>query len=165
MIYVLVIAVCVVLNGCLSAFEMGLVTVKRSSLKLLIENGSKSAIPILNMRQRLEHTLSIVQVGITVVAIISGAMMGWISTDWGRGLFYRLGIPSDWAEMVSVVVFTLIVTYFTVVFGELVPKSIATRYPSRTVFFLAPAFTVLNYFFSPLPANVYYECLPRCNQK
>ena len=145
-----VLCLCVLVNSCLSAFEMGLVTVRQSSLKLLIDNGSRAAVSALRMRQRLEHTLSIIQVGITVVAITSGAVMGWLASEWGQPFFEWLGVSKKWSEIVSLLSFTFVVTYITVVFGELLPKSIAARYPSRIVFFFVSAIRVLDKLFSPL---------------
>lgn len=151
MIQIAVILVCIVLNACLSAFEMGLVSVKRASLRLLAEKGSKTAQEILTMRQSLEKTLSTIQVGITIAAIISGAMVGKLAETWGAPwLHHTWGLRPDLAEYGAIVFLVGLTTYLTVVFAELVPKSIAAKHPSRVSFLFSKAILTLNFIFSPV---------------
>ena len=150
MILILVILVCTLINACLSAFEMGLVSIKQASLKLLIDKGSKQARELMGMRENLESTLSTIQVGITIVAIISGTIAGKLTDLYGSPYLLSLGISDTLAEPISMSVFVVLTTFITVVFGELVPKSIATKYPMLVTFFFAKAIRAANIAFLPL---------------
>ena len=150
MIYILVVVVCTLINACLSAFEMGLVSIKQASLKLLIDKGSKQASKLMNMRENLESTLSTIQVGITIVAIISGTIAGKLTDLYGSPYLQSVGISDTLAEPISMSILVVLTTFITVVFGELVPKSIATKYPMNVSFFFAKAIRAANVAFLPL---------------
>ena len=136
MIEILVVIICIFINAILSAFEMGLVTVKRSSLLHLKNQGSKKATSLLEMRDNLEKTLSSVQVGITIVAIISGSMAGKFAESYGISFVEGFGVSKEVAEPIAITSLIIIVTYLTVVFGELVPKTLAVQFPvGITLFF------------------------------
>lgn len=150
MILIIVVLICTLINACLSAFEMGLVSIKRASLRLLIDKGSKQAKQLMGMRENLEGTLSTIQVGITIVAIISGTIAGKLTDLYGSPFFKSLGVADSLAEPISMTVFVVLTTFITVVFGELVPKSIATKYPMNVSFFFAKAIRAGNIAFLPL---------------
>ncbi|MEZ4744353.1 MAG: CNNM domain-containing protein [Bdellovibrionota bacterium] len=150
MVYIVIIGCCITLNACLSAFEMGLVSIKRASLKLLVDKGSKQAVELQQMRDNLERTLSTIQVGITIVAIISGVMAGELTEQYGGPLLIALGIRPSWAGPMSTTMFVVLVTFVTVVFGELIPKSIAAKYPINVAFFFLKLIKALNVSFLPL---------------
>ena len=69
MVEISVILVCILINGVFSGFEMGLVTVKRSSLQHLHAKGSTKAAALLKMREELEKTLSTIQIGIMLLPL------------------------------------------------------------------------------------------------
>ncbi|MFK7825478.1 MAG: hemolysin family protein [Oligoflexales bacterium] len=150
MIYILVVMICTLINACLSAFEMGLVSIKQASLKLLIDKGSKQATKLMDMRDNLESTLSTIQVGITIVAIISGTIAGKLTDLYGSPYLISIGVSDTLAEPLSMSIFVVLTTFITVVFGELVPKSIATKYPMNVSFFFAKAIRTANTAFLPL---------------
>ncbi|NRA44422.1 MAG: DUF21 domain-containing protein [Oligoflexales bacterium] len=150
MILVMVVVVCTLINACLSAFEMGLVSIRQASLKLLIDKGSKQASKLMDMRENLESTLSTIQVGITIVAIISGTIAGKMTDLYGSPYLLSLGVNESIAEPLSMSIFVVLTTFITVVFGELVPKSIATKYPLLVSFFFAKAIRAANIAFLPL---------------
>lgn len=151
----IVIAVCLVLNGMFAAFEMAFVSVSRPELRRLAASGNKAARRLLSRRENPERTLSIIQIGITLVAALSAAVGGVGAAEsiqpW---LMFEFGWTERVAEFISVLLVVVPITYLTVVVGELVPKSIALRSPvkiamqgARVLFIadraLAPAVTAL----------------------
>lgn len=127
---IVVIAICLVLNGFLSSFEMAFVTVTRPQLRQLAKTGLDSAKKLLAQRENPERALSIVQIGITLVGMVSAAVGGAGAEETFSPYFQRkFDISDSAAEAISIAIVVLPLTYLSVVMGELVPKSIALRHP------------------------------------
>jgi putative hemolysin len=94
--------------------------------------------------------LSTVQIGITLVGVLSGAFsgatLGLRLAEW----FAQLGLPTGVAEAVGVGLVVTVITYFSLVIGELVPKQIALRNPEKIAVRVAPAMTALARVASPV---------------
>ncbi len=131
-IELLIIAACLVLNGLLAAVEMAFVSIGKPLLRQLAGRGDREAQKILFLREAPERTLSVIQIGITLVASVSAAVGGASAYESIGPIFrekFGLTRPlSDIAAMVSVV---LPLTYLNVLLGELVPKTLALRHPLR----------------------------------
>ncbi|OFZ20255.1 MAG: hypothetical protein A2X94_15385 [Bdellovibrionales bacterium GWB1_55_8] len=126
----LIVAICLVLNGLLSAFEMAFVSVSRNELKKAVKTGSKNAQSILIRRDNPERTLSVIQIGITLVGAVAAAVAGVGAAETIQPFFMTQWHMREWsAELLSIVLIVLPLTYFSVVLGELVPKSLALRAP------------------------------------
>lgn len=154
---VLVILACLALNALLAAYEMAFVSVPRPELRRLAKAGTKDAARILLLRENPERTLSIIQVGITLVGAISSAVGGAGASETIEPLFVeKLGLTANSAEFLSILLVVIPITYLSVVIGELVPKSLALKNPvkitlsgARWLFiadrFLAPAVALLEW--------------------
>jgi putative hemolysin len=94
--------------------------------------------------------LSTVQIGITLVGVLSGAFsgatLGLRLAEW----FANVGLPSGIAEAVGVGLVVAVITYFSLVIGELVPKQIALRNPEKIAVRVAPAMTAIAKIASPV---------------
>ena len=132
MIQLLIIATCLLLNAILSCIEMAFVTVSKAHIKKLSEMGNGAAKRVLLLKSNPERTLSVLQVGITLVGAISAAITG-ISADQHLTPYFMnsLSLSREWSNFLSIAVIALPLTYLSVVIGELVPKSIALRFPLR----------------------------------
>lgn len=127
---IVVIALCLVLNGLFSCFEMAFVTVTRPQLRQLARKGLESAKHLLVQRENPERALSIIQIGITMVGMISAAVGGaGAEESFAPIIEQRFGVSENVAEGLSILIVVLPLTYLSVVLGELVPKSIALRNP------------------------------------
>lgn len=126
----IVVAVCLLLNALVACFEMAFVTVSKPELRALAKKGSGAAKTLLSQRENPERTLSVVQIGITMVGMISAAV-GGAGAEEALAPFFenRLGLSENMAEAMAIGCVVLPLTYFSVVFGELVPKAIALRNP------------------------------------
>lgn len=131
------------LNGFFALTEIALVSVKKSRMEYLASKWNKQAKTILRLLENPENFLSSVQVGITLIGIVSGAY-GWyaIMSILGRYLEY---VPLFvWhTEGIAFVIAIAWITYFSIVIGELVPKTIAMNNPEWFALFCVP---ILRYF-------------------
>ncbi len=147
----LVVLVCLFLNAILSCLEMAFVTVSRPHIKQLAQKGSHAAKLVLTLKNNPERVLSVIQIGITLVGIISAAVGGAGASDYLEPLFVdKFGLTEDTAEALSIAVIAIPLTYFSVIIGELVPKSLALRYPVKFALLGGKILIALDKIFSPL---------------
>lgn len=127
---IIVIAVCLFLNAMLAGAEMAFVTISRPSLRELARSADPSAQKMLALRNNPERTLSIIQVGITLVGALAAAVGGAAAEESIQPIFReRLGLGDRGSEILSVMTVVIPITYLSVVVGELVPKALALRNP------------------------------------
>ena len=113
------------LNAFFASAEMAIVSVNRNRIKMLADDGDKKASLLADLLEEPNKFLSTIQVGITLAGFFSSASAATgISEVIGASLS-QLGIP--YAQSISLVVITLLLSYVTLVFGELVPKRIALQ--------------------------------------
>jgi len=122
---ILIIFLLTLLNGFFSLSEIALVSVKKSRIEHLANKGNEKAKTVLKLLENPEHFLSSVQVGITLIGIVSGAYGGATLTDDFESLLMTLHFTSVYAHTFALIVVIGSITYFTIVLGELVPKTIA----------------------------------------
>ncbi|OQW37273.1 MAG: hypothetical protein A4E19_14005 [Nitrospira sp. SG-bin1] len=128
MLDILIIALCLLLNGLLAAAEIAFVAVHRPYLRELVRQGHGRASLLLQLREKPERTLSVVQIGITLVGALAGAVGGAGAEELlSPGLEAHLGLSEGSADTLAIGLVVLPLTYATVVIGELVPKSLALR--------------------------------------
>jgi putative hemolysin len=135
---ILVIVFLTLVNSFFSLSEIALVSVKPSRIQALADKGSKRAKTILQLLADPESFLSSVQVGITLIGIISGAYGGATLTDDLESILIHWPALAPYAHDVAMVCVIGSITYFTIVVGELVPKTIAMSDPQRIALFVAP---------------------------
>ena len=140
----------ILLNGVLAMSEIAVVSSRQSRLKKLADDGSVGARSALALHHEPATFLSTVQVGITTVGILSGAigeatlaapMARWLSTH-----------PSlaPYASGIAMTLVVIIVTYFSVVIGELVPKRLGLLAPERVASLIARPMNLLARLARPL---------------
>lgn len=126
---ILIIFLLLLLNGLFAMCEIALVSSKRSRLEQRAIKGSKGAKNALELLNEPERFLSTVQIGITLVGIIAGAYGAEAFTKEIQPYFENLTWIGHYAEEVSFTFIIVIITYFSLLIGELVPKSIAFNNP------------------------------------
>jgi putative hemolysin len=137
-------------NGLLAMAELAVVSSRRSRLQGFVQQdvvGSRRALALASDPGKF---LSTVQIGITLVGVLSGAFsgatLGLRLSQW----FDSLGMTTWIAEAVGVGFVVAVITYASLIIGELVPKQIALRDPERIALKVAPAMTVVAKLTSPL---------------
>jgi putative hemolysin len=145
-----IIVALILLNGLLALAELAIVSSRRARLQALVDReviGSRRALALATDPGRF---LSTVQIGITLVGVLSGAFsgatLGLRLAEW----FVDLGVRASIAEAVGVGLVVAVITYLSLVIGELVPKQIALRDPEKIAVRVAPAMTAMARIASPI---------------
>src|SRR5712671_6290899 len=116
-----------VINGVLAMAELAIVSSRRARLQALAAQNIVGARRALALAADPGRFLSTVQIGITLVGVLSGAFSGaTLGSRLGEWLV-SVGLPTGVAETVGVGLVVAVITYFSLVIGELVPKQIALR--------------------------------------
>ena len=121
----IVIIILVFINAFFAAAEMAIVSVNKNKINTLAEKGNKQAIALTKIMGDPNKFLSTIQVGITLAGFLSSALAASNLSAPLEKLFTNLGIPSG--QTLAIIIITLILSYFTLVFGELIPKRIALQ--------------------------------------
>lgn len=128
MAYLLEIAIVLVLialNGIFSMSEFALVSAKKTRLKQREEEGDKRAAVALKLANEPTPFLSTIQIGITLVGIFTGAFGGATVSEEFAAYLEKFPTLSPYSSVISITLVVLLITYLTLIFGELVPKRLA----------------------------------------
>ena len=126
---ILVILFLVILNGVFAMAEIALVSSKKVRLEEKANRGSKGAKTALQLLQKPEEFLSTVQIGITLIGIIAGAYGGAAWVDDFSLYLEKIEIVKEYAVELAYIIVVGIITYLSIIIGELVPKSMAYSNP------------------------------------
>jgi putative hemolysin len=144
----LIIAALILLNGVFVAAEIALVTVRRSRLQQLAEEGNKGALRVGKMVANPGRFLAVVQLAITFIGFLAAAVAGANTAQALKQVIEpALGDNAGW---VSVVVVTLVLALVTAIFGELVPKALGLAHAERYAMLFARPVEVLGRVFAPV---------------
>ncbi len=132
-----IVAALIVANGFLAMSELALVSAKKPLLERMQRGGSRGAGVALTLTREPGRMLSAVQIGITLVGIVAGAFSGVTIAERGDAWLESLGVPTRVAEPLAYVAVIAIITYFSVVLGELVPKQVGLRNAERIAVIVA----------------------------
>jgi putative hemolysin len=134
----LVIVLALVLaNGVFAGAEIAVIAVRRTRLAQLIDEGRASARAVKRLRGRPEHFLATVQIGITVISATAAAFGGASIARRLAPAIARVPALADAAEEIALGVVVALISYLSLVLGELVPKSLALRASERYALLLA----------------------------
>lgn len=147
---ILVVLALTIVNGLLAMSELAVVSSRPARLKVLGDQGNKGATTALRLAEDPGRFLSTVQIGITLVGVLSGAFSGatlgtrlseWLGTQ---------GFSQSVSDTLGVGLVVVAITYLSLILGELVPKQIALRDPERVAARVAPAMLLLSKIGAPL---------------
>jgi putative hemolysin len=129
----ILIVVLILANGFFAASEIAMIATRKSRVDALLEKGVKSASAVARLKNDPDRFLATVQIGVTVVSSLASAIGGAAASGYLKPQIESLPLPfvSRWGEAIAIVAIVLPISYFSLVFGELVPKSLALRYPER----------------------------------
>ena len=126
---VLVLLALIALNGVFAMSELAIVSSRKARLEAMLKAGKKGAGVAINLAADPNRFLSTAQVGITLIAVLTGAFSGErLGEPVGRRLVL-LGVPADHALSIGFAVVIVVTTFVSLIVGELVPKQIALRAP------------------------------------
>ena len=130
--------------------ELAVVSSRPARLKVLADQGSKGAVTARRLAEDPGRFLSTVQIGITLVGVLSGAFSGATLGVRLAAVLRDFGMTAKAADALGVVVVVVIITYLSLFIGELVPKQVALRDPERIAVRVAPAMALLSKVAAPL---------------
>ncbi|MGQ0597565.1 hemolysin family protein [Aquabacterium sp.] len=119
----------IVLNGLFAMSEIGLVTARKARLQKLIDEGDGAAAAAVKLGEDPTRFLSTIQIGITSIGVLNGivgeaALAGPLALE-----LIDIGVPADYASLTATGLVVVLITYFSIVLGELVPKRLGQSNP------------------------------------
>ncbi|WP_353132954.1 hemolysin family protein [Limnohabitans sp.] len=140
---VLLIVFLTLLNGMFAMSEMALSSSRKARLAALAEAGDSGAHAALRLMEQPTQFLSTVQIGITSIGVLNGIVgEAAFSADFSYWLLVQ-GVPDNWASGLATAFVVTIITFSTILFGELVPKRIGQLFPETVARLAAPAMLAL----------------------
>lgn len=146
----LIIFTLIVLNGILSMAEIAIVSVKRSRFKYLKEQGDMRAGLVLDLTENPNTFFSTVQVGITLIGILTGALGGAVLSDPLSFLLIDLGVSVPLANSVALGFVVVSITLLSLIIGELVPKRLGFAFSEKLALFMSGPMYTLSRVFQPV---------------
>ncbi|MGH7409951.1 MAG: hemolysin family protein [Candidatus Methylomirabilis sp.] len=149
----------ILINGFFAGSEVAVISLRRSRVQELADAGDGRASTIQRLKDDPDRFLATIQIGITLVGTLASAVGGALAVKAITPMLDRLpgGGLLVGGEMVALGLVVLVITYFTVVFGELVPKSLGLRHAERVALAIARPLAILGRWFSfiarPLTAS------------
>lgn len=148
---ILVIVLMLILNALLAAYEMALASVSRTKLSILAQEKRAGADKALFMKDHMEGSLAVVQIGITLVGAVAAAVGGAGADEAVSPILQELfNIPKRLADTLSVAVVVVPLSFITIVFAELTPKTFAIKNKEFVVLKFSPFMRVLYSILSPI---------------
>lgn len=139
-----VVLVLILMNGVFAMSELAIVSSKKVHLRQLANAGNKNAQRAIDFAEDTGRFLPTVQIGITLIGVLSGAFSGATLADYIIEYLEQFGIDRERSEFLSVTFVVIIVTYLTLIIGELVPKELALRKPEKLALFVTPVIYYLS---------------------
>src|SRR5687768_14012904 len=146
----LFIALLILLNGLFVAAEFSLVRVRRTRIEQLVDEGSRGARRVERLVSQPGRFLAVIQIGVTFVGFLSAAFAGVSIVDDLASTLAAVPVLAPQAELIALLLVTSLVSLFTIVFGELVPKAIALAHAERLALIFAVPIDVIGRLLNPL---------------
>ncbi|MEG0012056.1 MAG: hemolysin family protein [Muribaculaceae bacterium] len=146
---IFIIIALILLNGLFAMAEIALISARKTSLSNDAKRGSKSAKRALLLANEPDKFLSVVQIGITLIGILTGIYSGDVlATDFST-ILINIGVPSAYAHSVAQILIIAVVTYLSIILGELVPKRIGLGIAEKTAKIVALPMYIISIISSP----------------
>ena len=147
LLQIVIIIILTGINAFFSSAEMAIVSLNKNKLKILIEDGNKKAILLDNLLQEPSKFLSTIQVGITLAGFFASASAATGLSQYLSSTLRPLNIP--YSNQISMILITFLLSYITLVFGELIPKRIALRNSEKIALSSIGVVVFISRLFSP----------------
>ncbi len=138
------------INGVFALSEIALVSVKKQRMLQLAERGNAKAQTVLELLKNPEGFLSAVQIGITLIGIVSGVYGGATLTDEFRPVVEKVELLRPYAHTIAYVMVVGVITYLSIVIGELIPKTLAMKYAEPVALSMGGFIRIFSRITSPM---------------
>lgn len=146
---IIIILLLILLNGIFAMSEIAVIQARKTTLSNDEKKGSKGAKTALRLANDPDRFLSTVQIGITLIGILTGIYSGASLSGRFSDVFEGFGMPERWAYPLAQGIIVIVVTYLTIIFGELVPKRIGMSVAERVSEIIARPMYVLSVIAGP----------------
>jgi magnesium and cobalt exporter, CNNM family len=140
----------IVLNGVFAMSEMAIASSRKTRLQQWAADGNAGATAALKLAEEPNQFLATVQIGITLIGIVTGFFGGSALAAPVAFQLGRISVLKPYSDVISILLVVGLVTYLSLVVGELVPKRLALQSPERLAALVAPPMTVLSRIASPI---------------
>jgi putative hemolysin len=137
---IFLIIIFIFINGIFAAAEIAVVTLRRIRIKQLINEGKKNAAVLNRLREEPNKFLATIQIGMTLSVAIASTIGGAVAAEILKPFLKKIPVPfiSLSSDAIAIGIVAAIITYFTIIFGELIPKSLALSYPETVGLKISP---------------------------
>jgi len=139
----------ILLNGFFALSEIALVSSKRAILEQYSSKGNLGARKAINLLNNSENFLSSIQVGITLIGIVTGVYGGINFANQLEPILVNINFIGNYSKELALAITVIIITYFSIVIGELVPKTIAINNSEKIAIIIAPIIYYFSIIFYP----------------
>lgn len=146
----LIILLLILLNGLFAMAEIAIVSSRKSKLRQLAQNGDKNAAAALELAMSPNRFLSTVQIGITFVGVFAGAFGGERIAHHVAVEIDKIPYLNEYSEVLALLTVVLVITYLSLIIGELVPKRLALSAPEKVASIIARPMKAFSSFVWPL---------------
>lgn len=142
----------ILVNAIFASAEIAVISMNDNRMAKMALEGDKRAIKLTKLTLQPSYFLSVIQVGITLAGFFGSAFAADNFASRLTNLLLRMGVnlPASTLNTLSVVIITLILSYFTLVFGELVPKRVGMKNAEKLALLMSGMLFSISKFFSPL---------------
>jgi len=147
---ILIIVLLILFNGVFAMCEIAIVNSRKSKINSDAKKGSKKAQTTLKLIEDPTRFLSTIQVGITLIGILTGLFSGAEFADHFSIYLQKLGMSPSSSSSVAQIIIIFLVTFLSIVFGELVPKNIGLSNSEKIAKFMAHFMTFWSYIMTPV---------------
>jgi len=144
----ILILIFILANGFFAGAEIAIISARKSRIKHLMERGSKQAEVVHKLQNEPENFIATVQIGITIVGMLAGAIGGAAAIEVIKPLLQDAPFEfiQNWSTPIAITIVVLITSYLSIILGELVPKSLALRFSEPIALFVGKPIHLLSRF-------------------
>lgn len=150
MFSILVVIFLILSTGFFALSELSLIASKKQRLQALADDGNKKAALALELAHKPNRVIASSQIGLTIVTLIEGAVTRTVLDPYIIPLLHQVPMLDKFAVVISLFISFILVTFLTILFGDILPKRIAIMYPENVAILLVPITSKIIRLFSPL---------------
>ncbi len=147
---IILLFVLIMINGLFSMTETAVVSSRRARLQASLEDGDRRAQTVLDLLDNPNDFFSTIQIAITLIGVITGAIGAQTFSPYLVDVLVKVSFLKGIAQPLSVLLISGLITYFSLVIGELIPKRIATNNPEKIAMTMCGPIKVLSKIFRPV---------------
>lgn len=142
-IQIILLILLILLNGVFAASEIAFLSINKTQLKIDVKSGDKKAQKVQKLIDNPSRFLATIQIGITLAGFLASASAAETFVSEIVSVIPDIGVSTSILSTIFLIIVTIILSYFTLVFGELVPKRLAMRYPEKIAYRMVGMISVI----------------------